>query len=110
AAAVRALYEQTIAFILQYVDENRLQEGDQLPTETKLAVQAGVSLVTVRRAVAEPAAQGGGRRGAGTRHVRRPAPRASRDDQSRRSAQQPAPRCAIQAAIPHSQLLPKAGQ
>jgi GntR family transcriptional regulator, N-acetylglucosamine utilization regulator len=55
---VRALYEKTIAFILQYVDESRLQDGDQLPPEAKLAVQAGVSLVTVRRALSELAAQG----------------------------------------------------
>ena len=55
---MRALYEKTIAFILQYIDENKLQEGDQLPTEPKLATQAGVSLVTVRRALQELAAQG----------------------------------------------------
>jgi GntR family transcriptional regulator len=55
---VRALYEKTIAFILQYIDENKLQDGDQLPPETKLGVQAGVSLVTVRRALSELAAQG----------------------------------------------------
>ena len=74
---MRALYEKTIAFILQYVDENRLQEGDQLPTEAKLAVQAGVSLVTVRRALAELAAQGVVRReqGRGT-FVARPRVRA----------------------------------
>lgn len=74
---MRALYEKTIAFVLQYVDENRLQEGDQLPTEAKLAVQAGVSLVTVRRALAELAAQGVIRReqGRGT-FVSRPRVRA----------------------------------
>ena len=57
-AVVRALYEKTIAFILQHIDENKLGDGDQLPPETKLAVHAGVSLVTVRRALAELAAQG----------------------------------------------------
>jgi len=55
---VRSLYEKTIAFVLQHIDEHRLQDGDQLPPETRLAVQAGVSLVTVRRALAELAAQG----------------------------------------------------
>jgi GntR family transcriptional regulator len=74
---VRALYEKTIAFILQYIDENKLQEGDQLPTEPKLATQAGVSLVTVRRALQELAAQGVIRReqGRGT-FVARPRVRA----------------------------------
>jgi len=55
---MRALYEKTIAFILQYIDEHKLGEGDQLPTEPKLATQAGVSLVTVRRALQELATQG----------------------------------------------------
>lgn len=74
---MRSLYEKTIAFILQLIDEGPLQEGDQLPTEAKLAVQAGVSLVTVRRALAELAAQGVVRReqGRGT-FVSRPRVRA----------------------------------
>lgn len=74
---MRALYEKTIAFILQYIDENKLQEGEQLPTEPKLATQAGVSLVTVRRALQELAAQGVIRReqGRGT-FVARPRVRA----------------------------------
>ena len=55
---MRALYVQTIAFILQHIDEHGLQEGAQLPTEAKLAASAGVSLVTVRRALAELATQG----------------------------------------------------
>jgi DNA-binding GntR family transcriptional regulator len=69
---VRALYEKTIGFILQYVDEQGMKSGDQLPPESKLAVQAGVSLVTVRRALAELAAQGVVRReqGRGTFVVR----------------------------------------
>jgi GntR family transcriptional regulator len=72
SSAVRALYEQTIAFILQFIDENGLQAGAQLPPEAKLAVQAGVSLVTVRRALAELAAQSVVRReqGRGTFVVR----------------------------------------
>lgn len=69
---MRALYEKTIAFILQHIDENGLQAGAQLPPESKLAVQAGVSLVTVRRALAELAAQSVVRReqGRGTFVVR----------------------------------------
>ena len=55
---MRALYEQTIAFILQHIDEHGLQEGAQLPTEPQLATSAGVSLVTVRRALTELANQG----------------------------------------------------
>ncbi len=74
---MRALYEKTIAFILQYIDENKLQEGAQLPTEPKLASEAGVSLVTARRALQELAAQGVIRReqGRGT-FVARPRVRA----------------------------------
>jgi DNA-binding GntR family transcriptional regulator len=74
---MRALYEKTIAFVLQYIDENKLREGDQLPTEPKIAAQAGVSLVTVRRALQELAAQGVIRReqGRGT-FVARPRVRA----------------------------------
>ncbi len=52
-----ALYEKTIAYLLQYIDENGLQSGDQLPPESRLALQAGVSLVTVRRALSELASQ-----------------------------------------------------
>jgi DNA-binding GntR family transcriptional regulator len=74
---VRALYEKTIAFILQHIDEHQLREGEQLPTEVALAQQTGVSLVTVRRALAELAAQGIVRReqGRGT-FVARPRVRA----------------------------------
>ena len=53
--AVKSLYEKTIAFVLQYIDEQKLREGDQLPTEAQLSALAGVSLVTVRRALSEPA-------------------------------------------------------
>jgi len=55
---VKSLYEKTIAFVLQYVDEHKLGAGDQLPTETQLSSLAGVSLVTVRRALSELSAQG----------------------------------------------------
>jgi GntR family transcriptional regulator len=54
---VKALYEKTIAFVLQFIDEQQLREGDQLPTEAQLAGLAGVSLVTVRRALSELSAQ-----------------------------------------------------
>jgi GntR family transcriptional regulator len=54
---VSALYEKTIAFILGYIDDEALGAGAQLPTEPQLAAMAGVSLVTVRRALAELAAQ-----------------------------------------------------
>jgi DNA-binding GntR family transcriptional regulator len=56
--AVKSLYEKTIAFVLQYLDERKLGAGDQLPTETQLSSLAGVSLVTVRRALAELSARG----------------------------------------------------
>ena len=48
---------KTIAFVLQYIDEQKLGEGDQLPTETQLSALAGVSLVTVRRALSELSSQ-----------------------------------------------------
>jgi GntR family transcriptional regulator, N-acetylglucosamine utilization regulator len=54
---VKSLYEKTIAFVLQYIDERKLREGDQLPTEAQLSTLAGVSLVTVRRALSELASQ-----------------------------------------------------
>jgi GntR family transcriptional regulator len=54
---VKSLYEKTIAFVLQYIDEHKLREGDQLPTEAQLSELAGVSLVTVRRALSELSAQ-----------------------------------------------------
>jgi DNA-binding GntR family transcriptional regulator len=54
---VKSLYEKTIAFVLQYIDEQKLREGDQLPTEAQLSSLAGVSLVTVRRALAELSSQ-----------------------------------------------------
>jgi GntR family transcriptional regulator len=54
---VNSLYEKTIAFVLQYIDEQKLKDGDQLPTEAQLSSLAGVSLVTVRRALSELSAQ-----------------------------------------------------
>jgi DNA-binding GntR family transcriptional regulator len=55
--SVKSLYEKTIAFVLQYIDEQKLREGDQLPTEARLSALAGVSLVTVRRALSELSSQ-----------------------------------------------------
>jgi GntR family transcriptional regulator len=52
-----SLYERTMTFILHYIDEQKLEEGAKLPTEPELATMAGVSMVTVRRALAELAAQ-----------------------------------------------------
>ncbi len=54
---MKSLYEKTVAFILQHIDEKKLREGDQLPTEAQLSAIAGVSLVTVRRALSELSAQ-----------------------------------------------------
>ncbi len=54
---MKSLYEKTIAFVLQYIDEQKLKEGDQLPTEAQLSSLAGVSLVTVRRALSELSSQ-----------------------------------------------------
>jgi GntR family transcriptional regulator len=52
------LYERTISFILKYIEAQKLEEGAKLPTEPELAAMAGVSMVTVRRALAELASQG----------------------------------------------------
>lgn len=54
---MKSLYEKTIAFVLQFIDEQKLKEGDQLPTEAQLSALAGVSLVTVRRALSELSSQ-----------------------------------------------------
>jgi GntR family transcriptional regulator len=55
--ALGVLYEKTIAFILSYIDDGGLAAGAKLPTEPQLADLVGVSVVTVRRALAELAAQ-----------------------------------------------------
>jgi GntR family transcriptional regulator len=52
-----SLYERTISFILHYIEEHKLEEGARLPTEPELAAMAGVSMVTVRRALSEVAGQ-----------------------------------------------------
>lgn len=53
-----SLYKKTMSFILQYIEENDLQVGDKLPNEVDLTGMTGVSMVTVRRALAELATQG----------------------------------------------------
>lgn len=51
-------YEQTVSVIQQYISGHRLRPGDRLPPETELAKLAGVSLITVRRAMSELASRG----------------------------------------------------
>ena len=46
-------YEQVISLIDRLVAEKRLKPGDKLPTHQELAGMAGVSLITVRRALDE---------------------------------------------------------
>jgi GntR family transcriptional regulator len=49
----RLRYEEMIAFIERLVAESNLVPGDLLPTQAELAEAAGVSLITVRRALEE---------------------------------------------------------
>jgi len=49
----RLRYEEMIAFIERLVVERNLAPGDLLPTQAELAEAAGVSLITVRRALEE---------------------------------------------------------
>jgi DNA-binding GntR family transcriptional regulator len=51
-------YEQTMRWIQQYITERDLGPGDRLPPEPELAQAAGVSLITLRRAMAEMAQRG----------------------------------------------------
>ncbi|HVC25318.1 MAG TPA: GntR family transcriptional regulator [Acidimicrobiales bacterium] len=51
-------YEATVQLIEAYIEENMLAVGDRLPTETEIAQMAGVSLITVRRAMTELAQAG----------------------------------------------------
>lgn len=46
-------YEEMIAFIERLITEGNLVPGDMLPTQAELAEMAGVSLITVRRALEE---------------------------------------------------------
>lgn len=47
------LYERVVALVEQLIAERGLVPGDLLPSHTELAEQAGVSLITVRRALDE---------------------------------------------------------
>jgi DNA-binding GntR family transcriptional regulator len=49
----RLRYEEMIEFIERLVAEGNLAPGDMLPTQAELAAAAGVSLITVRRALEE---------------------------------------------------------
>jgi DNA-binding GntR family transcriptional regulator len=49
----RLRYEEMIEFIERLVAERNLAPGDMLPTQAELAAGAGVSLITVRRALEE---------------------------------------------------------
>lgn len=49
----RTLYEEVIGLVERLIVEQDLQPGDLLPTQSELAEQAGVSLITVRRALDE---------------------------------------------------------
>jgi DNA-binding GntR family transcriptional regulator len=49
----RLRYEEMIDFIERLVAERNLAPGDMLPTQAELAAAAGVSLITVRRALEE---------------------------------------------------------
>ncbi|MGC9222020.1 MAG: GntR family transcriptional regulator [Solirubrobacteraceae bacterium] len=52
------LYEKTIDFVLRLIADRGLGPGDRLPSEAEIASMAGVSMVTVRRAMGELAAAG----------------------------------------------------
>lgn len=47
------LYERVVALVERFIAEQDLRPGDLLPSYTELADQAGVSLITVRRALDE---------------------------------------------------------
>ncbi|HEX9529123.1 MAG TPA: GntR family transcriptional regulator, partial [Streptosporangiaceae bacterium] len=47
------LYERVVDLVEQLIAEQGLVPGDMLPSYTELAGQAGVSLITVRRALDE---------------------------------------------------------
>jgi len=49
----RLRYEEMIDFVERLVAEGNLAPGDMLPTQAELAAAAGVSLITVRRALEE---------------------------------------------------------
>src|SRR6266702_999159 len=47
------LYERVVDLVEQLIADRGLRPGDMLPSYTELADQAGVSLITVRRALEE---------------------------------------------------------
>jgi DNA-binding GntR family transcriptional regulator len=51
-------YQRTMDLILRLIDEQGLMPGDRLPTELDLAHMAGVSMITLRRAIGELVARG----------------------------------------------------
>jgi GntR family transcriptional regulator, N-acetylglucosamine utilization regulator len=51
-------YRRTMDLILRLIDEEGLRPGDRLPTESELARLAGVSMITVRRAIGDLVARG----------------------------------------------------
>lgn len=51
-------YRRTMDLILRLIDEEGLESGDRLPPEPDLARMSAVSMITVRRAIAELAARG----------------------------------------------------
>ncbi|HVC25454.1 MAG TPA: GntR family transcriptional regulator [Acidimicrobiales bacterium] len=53
AARKSLLYEDVISMVEEIVASERLEPGDMLPTQAALAKRAGVSLITVRRALEE---------------------------------------------------------
>ncbi|MHB1431362.1 MAG: GntR family transcriptional regulator [Streptosporangiaceae bacterium] len=70
------LYERVVQFVEQIIADRDLRPGDLLPSYTELAEQAGVSLITVRRALDELERAGRVRRhqGLGTFVARQPPP------------------------------------
>jgi DNA-binding GntR family transcriptional regulator len=51
-------YRRTMDLILRLIDEQGLAPGDRLPPEPELAQVAGVSMITLRRAISELVARG----------------------------------------------------
>jgi len=51
-------YEQTARLVERYIADNGLAPGDRLPPESEIGRIAGVSMITVRRAMAELAQRG----------------------------------------------------
>src|SRR5260370_36242231 len=67
------LYERVVAYVEELIAERAVAPGDRLPTYAELAESTGVSLITVRRALAEMERAGQVRRhqGLGTFVARR---------------------------------------